>query len=71
MEYGRKITLRAARVNAGLTLEEARKLLKVSKNTLIKWENGESTPTWEKVQMISEVYKWPSDLIIFLRNESA
>ena len=35
-----KISLSAARVNAGLTLEQACKRLKVSKNTLIKWEKG-------------------------------
>lgn len=69
MEY--KITLRAARVNVDLTLDQASKLLKVSKNTLIKWENGEAFPTWDKVQMISEVYNWPSDLIIFSRSQSA
>ena len=66
-----KISLSAARVNAGLTLEEACKLLKVSKNTLIKWEKGLSCPTWDKVQLIGEVYKFPTDHIIFLRAESA
>ena len=69
MEY--KITLKAARVNANLTLDQACKLLKTSKNTLIKWESGEAFPTWDKVQLISEVYKWPSDLIIFSRSQSA
>lgn len=67
----KKITLRAARVNANLTLDQACKLLKTSKNTLIKWESGESFPTWDKVQLISEVYQWPSDLIIFSRSQSA
>ena len=61
-----KITLSAARVNAGLTLEQACKKLNVSKNTLIKWEKGLSFPKWDKVQMISEVYNFPSDHIIFL-----
>ena len=69
MKY--RITLKAARVNAGLTLDQACKLLKTSKNTLIKWETGESSPTWDKVQLISEVYKWPTDLIIFSRSELA
>ena len=66
-----KITLSAARVNAGLTIDQARKLLNVSKNTLIKWEKGLSCPTWDKVQLIGEVYKWPTDHIIFLKKESA
>ena len=66
-----KISLAAARVNAGLTLEQACKLLRVSKNTLIKWEKGISCPTWDKVQLISEIYKFPSDHIIFLSTQSA
>lgn len=68
---GIKITLAAARVNADLTLEQACKKLKVSKNTLIKWEKGLSCPTWDKVQLISEVYNFPSDHIIFLKEKSA
>ena len=66
-----KISLAAARVNAGLTLEQACKMLRVSKNTLIKWEKGISCPTWDKVQLISEIYNFPSDHIIFLSTQSA
>lgn len=66
-----KISLAAARVNAELTLEQASKLLNVSKNTLIKWEKGLSFPTWDKVQMIGEIYRFPVDHIIFLKNRSA
>ena len=65
------ITLSAARVNAGLTMDQACKLLKVSKNTLIKWEKGISCPTWDKVQLIGEVYNFPIVHIIFLKAESA
>ena len=65
------ITLSAARVNAGLTMDQACKMLKVSKNTLIKWEKGISCPTWDKVQLIGEVYNFPIDHIIFLKTESA
>ena len=66
-----QITLAAARVNAGLTLEQACKKLNVSKNTLIKWEKGISCPTWDKVQVISEIYNFPTDHIIFLKTQSA
>ena len=66
-----KISLAAARVNAELTLEQASKLLNVSKNTLIKWEKGLSYPTWDKVQLIGEVYNFPTDHIIFLKQQSA
>lgn len=66
-----RISLAAARVNAELTLEQAAKLLKVSKNTLIKWEKGESCPRWDQVQLIGEVYNFSTDHIIFLKNKSA
>lgn len=65
------ITLTAARVNAGFTLEQACKMLNISKNTLIKWEKGISCPTWDKVHQISKVYNFPADHIIFLSKESA
>lgn len=65
------ISLAAARVNADLTLDEACKMLGVSKNTLIKWEKGISCPPWDKVMMISEIYKFPYDNIIFFKKESA
>ena len=64
------ITLSAARVNAGLTMDQACDLLKISKNTLIKWEKGISCPTWDKVQLIGEVYKFPINHIIFFKTES-
>lgn len=35
-----KITLAAARVNAGMTQEEVAKEMHVSKNTIVNWENG-------------------------------
>ena len=66
-----RISLAAARVNAELTLEQACKKLGVSKNTLIKWEKGLSCPTWDKVQLIGEVYRFPIDNIIFLKRQSA
>ena len=62
------ISLAAARVNAELTLDQAAKMLRVSKNTLIKWEKGLSCPTWDKVQMIGEIYNFPIDNIIFFIN---
>lgn len=40
-----KITLAAARVNAGMTQEDVAKKLKVSKKTVINWEKGIVTPS--------------------------
>lgn len=40
MERGIKLTLKAARVNVGLTQTEVGKKLGKSKSTIIAWENG-------------------------------
>lgn len=60
-----QITLKAARVNAGLTIEKACKRLNISHGTLIKWEKnpGDLTPNQQK--KIEEAYNFPSDFIFF------
>lgn len=60
-----KITLRAARVNAGLTLAQAAKLLDVSEQTIINWEKGRNYPDVRKVMKIEDVYGVPYSEIIF------
>ncbi len=62
-----KITLKAARVNAGLNQTEAADLIGVSVATIQNWESGASIPAWDKVIEIEKAYKWPADAIIFLR----
>ena len=62
MEYP-KITLAAARVNAGLTQKEAAKLLNLTPATLQNYESGKTTPSWETVRKIEAVYKFPLDFI--------
>lgn len=61
-----KITLKAARVNAGLSQKEAAKLLKVSNKTLGNWEKGLSYPTVEKSRKICQLYGVPFDNLEFL-----
>lgn len=51
-----KITLKAARVNAGLSQREAAHRLKVSRDTVINWENGKSVPRISKVEPICMLY---------------
>lgn len=60
-----KITLKAARVNAGLTLKEASKKLGICETTLIRWEKDSSIVQSKYHKMISEAYQYPSDFIIF------
>ena len=60
-----KITPAAARVTAGLSQDEAAKLLNVSKETVSNYERGKTVPDWDTVKHIEDVYNFPSDFIIF------
>lgn len=64
-----QISLAAARVNAGMTQEDVAKALKVSKNTIVNWEKGETEPKISRIRELSELYNMPLDNII-LPNKS-
>lgn len=64
-----KISLAAARVNAGLTQSEVAKVLKVGKQTVGSWEKGTSEPKMSQSRQLSELYKIPLDYI-FLPEKS-
>ena len=60
------ISMRAARVNACLTIEEAAKELGITKNTLINYETGKVSPRIETAKRMAEVYAIPmSDINFF------
>lgn len=61
-----KITIKAARVNAGLNQVEAAKRLDISPSTLIKWEQCPDQIPGYRLHSISEVYNIPVDNLIFL-----
>lgn len=65
-----KMTLKAARVNIGITQKEAAKRLKVSNKTLCHWENGISVPKADKIDSICSLYNVAYDNLIFLPNDS-
>ena len=60
-----KITLKAARVNAGLTQKAAAAALGVNVSTLQNYETGATVPTWDMVQLIAKVYRFPKEFISF------
>lgn len=60
-----KISLKAARVNANLSQEEAAKRIGVCKSTLQHYEKGETVPDWNTVDEIARVYNFPASLIYF------
>lgn len=61
-----QISLKAARVNANLTLEEASKQLGISRNTLMNWEKKPWIISALYMDKISEVYEIKIDDINFL-----
>lgn len=63
--YPPKISLAAARVNAGYLQEVAAVKLHVTAETLRSWENGKTVPGYDKVMEICELYQYPADYIFF------
>ena len=66
-----KITLRAARVNANLTLEEAAKALGIAKNTLISYEKYRTIPDMAMGAAMASLYGTSVDNLIFLPKDCA
>lgn len=51
-----RITLAAARVNAGMTQDEVSKALKIGKNTIVSWESYKTVPTVRQAEALCELY---------------
>ena len=64
------ITLKAARVNKGLTQKEAAKLIGISVYSLINYERGKSFPSVPTIKKVEEVYGVAYADIIFLPNDT-
>lgn len=63
-----KITLEAARVNAGYSQKKAAKLLHIDPHTLRNWEKGKTSPPLKKVEEIEILYGIDKDNIFFNYN---
>lgn len=61
-----KITLKAARINQGLTQTQAGDKIGVSKDTISKWERGECVPNLKYIPAIEDAYNVKYDNLIFL-----
>lgn len=60
-----RISLEAARVNAGMTQPQAAQAMGVSVTTILKWEKGTTMPTIDKAMALAELYSVPLDSINF------
>ena len=61
-----KISLKAARVNAGFTQKDAAKKLGISNCTLGKWENGASFPNARQISLLCALYGVSYNDLVFL-----
>lgn len=52
-----KITLKAARVNAGLSQDDVIKKIHKSKPVLVAWENGKSDIGVQELHKLCKIYK--------------
>lgn len=64
MEKKLQITLTAARVNAGYSLDEVAKEMKKAKGTIINWEKGRTSIKIAEFEELCNLYKISKDYII-------
>jgi transcriptional regulator with XRE-family HTH domain len=58
-----EITLKAARINAGLTQEQVKAKTGYSRNSLYRWEKGIGSPKWKDLKRLCELYGVPAECI--------
>lgn len=58
-----QISMAAARVNARMTQDEAAREMNVSKNTIVNWEKGATSPTVTQARKLASIYRIPLDYI--------
>ena len=62
-------SLKAVRTNLGLTLEEASKLIGISKYTLFNYEHFKTVPNAENIRKIENAYDINYNELRFVPNE--
>lgn len=68
MEFNNR--LYELRKQRGLSQEELAGKLKVSRQTVSKWENGESTPDMEKLVAISDLFEMSLDELVLGKEQT-
>ena len=63
------MTLKEARVSAGLTQEEVAKALGVKRSAISMWETGKSFPKAKMLPLISAIYRKPISELIEMNTE--
>lgn len=68
MEKMPRITMSAARVNAGLTQGQLAEEMGVSRTTVVSWEKGRTAPDITQAKRLAEVVGLDLDFIFFEKN---
>jgi DNA-binding XRE family transcriptional regulator len=63
-----EVTLKAARVNAEMTMADAAKALNINRNTLSNYENYKTKPDIEMSKRIADLYGCTVNDLIFFRH---
>lgn len=58
-----RMSMKAARIDRGMTQEELAAALNVTKKTVGSWENGKTRPTIDKIEAICSVLERSYDSI--------
>lgn len=67
MKEKKRLSLKAARVNAELTQMQVGQALGVSSHAVLNWESGRSRPSADKAQALASLYGLDMDDIDFCR----
>jgi DNA-binding XRE family transcriptional regulator len=62
-----KLTLKAARINAGFTQEEASERLHIHKSSLSNYETGKTAPPMDIALLMAELYDVPINDLNFCK----
>lgn len=65
-----QLTLKAWRVNSGLTVEEVAKITNKTERTIRNWESGATIPDKANLEVLASLYQTTIDFI-FLGDKSA
>lgn len=58
-----QISLKAARVNAGMTQDEAARAMGKTKQTVVNWENGRCGIKYRDFMRLCELYGMPPEMV--------
>ncbi len=65
-----RISLAAARVNAGMSQKESARRMKTSVKTIQNHESGKTVPGWKTAERYAALYGIPLDYIFFGRSSA-